>query len=268
MSSNARNYSELTIKRLYALSGNKCAFPGCPIEFASSINSTNYSNICHIEDAEMGGRYNPNMTDKQRASFENLLLLCPNHHIETNDTIKYTIDVLKEIKLNHESYYFNHRIISNPSMLANTINAIANISIEDFQESESLNAIDPMNKISYNSIKRNVALIQEYKVYHQKINSLYDELELQGSLKKERLLNAIKLMYSKIKGNYILDSQNPIEIIKQNSDNIFDDLYNELYTKMEKSSYWDEDIVLGIRLIMIDAFMRCKILEEPPKYDC
>ena len=43
------------------------------------------------------------------------------------------------------------------------------------------------------------------------------------------------------------------------------ELEAELSSKMEKSSLWEEDISLGITLIMIDAFMRCKILEEPPK---
>ncbi|OFX27513.1 MAG: hypothetical protein A2033_10825 [Bacteroidetes bacterium GWA2_31_9] len=265
MGKDARNYSELTKKRLYMLSGNKCAFPECPVVFTNPKNNTNFSNICHIEDAEEGGRYNPNMTDKQRASFDNLILLCANHHIETNDKEKYTVPILQKMKREHESNYLNQKIKSNPSMLKNTINAIANINLDEIQESVSLEVIDPSEKIKYNSIKRNIALIQEYKVYHKKINSLYDELELQGSIKKEKLLNNIKQIYIKIKGNYVLDSENSIEIIKQNSDNIIDDIYDELYTKMEKSNAYDEDIVLGIRLIMVDAFMRCKILEEPPK---
>ena len=114
---------------------------------------------------------------------------------------------------------------------------------------------------------RNVALIDEYKVYSQKINSLYDELELQGSIKKEKLLSNIRQIYIKIKGRYVLNLNNTFEIIQQNSDNIIDDVYDELYTKMEGSSLFNEDIVLGITLIMVDAFMRCKILEEPPNND-
>ena len=70
MAGGPRNYSILTLKRLFALSGNKCAFPDCPIVFTNPLNTLNYSNICHIEDAEIGGRYNPKMTDEQRASFD------------------------------------------------------------------------------------------------------------------------------------------------------------------------------------------------------
>jgi ABC-3C protein len=267
MGNQARNYTPQTLKKLFALSGNRCAFPGCTKTLVNTNNAKD-SNICHIEAAnEDGERYNSSMTDKERADYSNLILLCIQHHDETNNVEKYTVNVLEKMKQNHESNYLNQTIKNNPSMLKNTINAIANINLDNFQETEDLNVFDPGHKIHYNSIKRNLSLIQEYKVYHKKINLLYDELELQGSIKKEKLLSTIRLIYLKIKGYYILDANNPLKIIRQNSDNIIDDIYDELYAKMEKSSFWDEDIILGIRLIMVDAFMRCKILEEPQKDD-
>ncbi len=60
-----------------------------------------------------------------------------------------------------------------------------------------------------------------------------------------------------------MDSENPIEIVRSNSDKIFNDVYNELYTQLENSNFFEEDIVLGINLILVDAFIRCKLLEEP-----
>lgn len=48
MGKGPRNYSDLTIKRLYAVSDNRCAFPGCPVVFTNPTNITNFSNICHI----------------------------------------------------------------------------------------------------------------------------------------------------------------------------------------------------------------------------
>lgn len=164
MGKGPRNYLLLTIKRLYALSDNRCAFPDCAVTFTNSANDTNVSNICHIEDAEEGDRYNMNMTDKQRASFENLILLCPNHHIETNDTNKYTVDILREMKQLHESSSISEKVKENPSMLLNTINAISNISLEDISEPEDLNPYNPKHKLSYNQIKTNYALIEEYKI--------------------------------------------------------------------------------------------------------
>lgn len=263
MGTGARNYSDKTLKRLFALSGNLCAFPNCGAVLVNQRNALD-SNICHIEAANEGGeRYNPIMTDEQRADYENLILLCRQHHEETNDVTKYTVDILKEMKRQHESAYLHQRIRNNPSMLKNAINAISNISFEIIEPEESLTVYNPKAKLSYNSIKRNYSLIQEYKVYFNKINSLYDELELQGSLKKEKLLKNIKGIYLRIKGKYVLDAVEPIEIIRQNSDNIIDDVFNEIFLELEGSGLFNEDIIIGIRLIMVDAFIRCKILEEP-----
>lgn len=267
MGKGPRNYSALTIKRLYALSGNRCAFPDCHVIFTNTQSNLNLSNICHIEDAEIGGRFNSKMTDKERAGFENLILLCPNHHLETNDIEKYTVGFLKEMKQKHESLSISNGLIKNPSMLKNTVNAISNLSLESISESKGLNVYNPKRKLEYNSVKTNYSLIQEYKVYQGKINSLYDELEKQGSIKKERLLSNINQIYNKIKGKYVLNSENSIEIIRLKADNILDEVFDELCRQLDNSNFFEEDIILGVRLILVDAFIRCKILEEPTEYD-
>lgn len=92
------------IKRLFALSGNRCAFPGCKNELVSKSGII-IGEICHIEAAEPGGeRYNPNSNDEYRRSFDNLLLMCPIHHKTTNNVDDYPSQKLQEIKSNHENY--------------------------------------------------------------------------------------------------------------------------------------------------------------------
>ena len=61
--------------------------------------------ICHIKARQSGGpRYDPNQTDEERHSFENLLLLCPIHHdVIDSDPDSYTVERLTEIKSKHES---------------------------------------------------------------------------------------------------------------------------------------------------------------------
>lgn len=91
-----------TVKRLFALSGNKCAFPGCTQVLVDAEQHL-VAQICHIEGAEPAGeRYNSNQSDEERRAFENLILLCANHHLVTDDTVKYTVDVLKAMKAEHE----------------------------------------------------------------------------------------------------------------------------------------------------------------------
>src|SRR5690606_7945301 len=114
-----------------------------------------------------------------------------------------------------------------------------------------------------NNLRRRAALINEYKSYHFKINSLYEEIEKQGSFKKEKLLRNIRHIYVEVKGRYVLDAEEPINAIRLNADEIIDGVYEEIYAKIEEAESFDEDIAFAINLIIVDAFMRCKILEEP-----
>lgn len=91
------------VKRLFAVSKNQCAFPGCE-ETIVDDKGTVIGEICHIESAEEGGeRYNKDSSDEYRRSFENLILMCSNHHKKTNNVIEYTTEKLTKFKLDHES---------------------------------------------------------------------------------------------------------------------------------------------------------------------
>ena len=45
---------------------------------------------------EGGERFNPNMTNEQRRSFDNLMLMCYEHHVVTNDVVKYPVSEYKK----------------------------------------------------------------------------------------------------------------------------------------------------------------------------
>jgi|GEM_PF-303785 len=93
---------ETTIKKLFALSGNQCAYPECEQKVVDEYGTV-VGQICHIEAAEQGGeRYNSQSNDEERRSFDNLILLCANHHIKTNNITEYSVEKLKNMKSNHE----------------------------------------------------------------------------------------------------------------------------------------------------------------------
>ncbi|MEB9694857.1 hypothetical protein [Bacillus thuringiensis] len=94
-----------TLRELYLKSGNRCAFPGCEKTILNDKGNV-VGQICHIEAALPGGeRFNPNQTNEERRQASNLLLLCYEHHIETNDVKEYTVKRLKKMKKNHEKTY-------------------------------------------------------------------------------------------------------------------------------------------------------------------
>jgi hypothetical protein len=266
-----KNINIKIIKRLYALSGNQCAFPNCTIKITNAENDTNFSEICHIEAAEQGGaRYNPNSNDTDRNSFENLILLCPNHHTEIDspgNISQYTVEMLRKMKKEHENKIQNHeRIQKNTSALNTVIKYIGTKMFENFS-SEPQNAPDSQEKILYNNITRYKPVIEEYAMYQGKLNKLYKEIENHASPKKELVLQNIKTLYLQEKGKY-----NNLEEIRTNADNIIDKVKDKLWDVIENSSNAIDDldyeaIDISLLIILADAFMRCNILEEPPKND-
>lgn len=261
-----KKISDLTIKRLYALSGNRCAFPGCTIEFFNG-DKMNLSNICHIEDAnpdsKKKNRFNEKMTDEQRADFSNLILLCPNHHKETEDPIKYKVEDLKMMKKKHEKKIqelTKNKIINSPSLLGKIIILLnKNKELNDGNE-EILNPPKTNEKIKFNNLIENRPIIENYKVFQGKLNLVFKEIENDGSNKKEIILIDINTLYKK----EILNYKN-IEEIRNNADLIFNNIREKLLEKLETKNNETEIEVLeyGLNIIIVDAFMRCKIFEEP-----
>jgi hypothetical protein len=254
----------VTIKRLYALSGNQCAFPDCTVKFVSPIEDVNLSEVCHIEAAEPGGtRYNSDSNDEERRSFDNLILLCPTHHTLVDSSANYSADDLRDMKKAHEDKMLQpEKLQKNPSAL-NTVIKYIGERIFEWQPDEPLNAPDPQEKIQYNNIIRYKPLIEEYVVYQAKLNKLYEEIEMTGSAKKENVLRNIKMFYLEEKGKY-----NTLENIRANADNIIDKVKDKLWGIIENSSNADKDlgfevIQISLLIILVDAFMRCNILEEP-----
>lgn len=90
------------VKRLFALSSNRCAYPNCEEKIVDEYGTV-IGEICHIEAAEKGGeRYNEFSDDEYRRSFDNLILMCSNHHKKTDNVNEYTVEKLRKIKAQHE----------------------------------------------------------------------------------------------------------------------------------------------------------------------
>jgi len=68
--------------------------------------------VCHIEAAMPGGeRFNKNMSNEERRSFDNLMLLCYEHHVTTDDVNIYGVRSLKDMKYNHERLFSEDLVV-------------------------------------------------------------------------------------------------------------------------------------------------------------
>lgn len=99
------NPKKETLRELYLKSGNQCSYPECTRAILNNEGNL-VGEVCHIEAAMTGGpRFNPIQTNEERRLFSNLMLMCHDHHIETDKKHLYPVKTLQKIKEDHESKY-------------------------------------------------------------------------------------------------------------------------------------------------------------------
>jgi len=99
---------ESEIKILFAKSGNQCAFPDCNESIIRNEDQDKpIGEMAHIiAYNDNGPRSDPLLSDEERNSASNLILLCPTHHsIVDKFEFQYNVNVLREMKASHEKKY-------------------------------------------------------------------------------------------------------------------------------------------------------------------
>lgn len=95
---------------LWGRAANRCSLPNCRmplmIDEGSDADETNFGEECHIiGKSKDGPRGDHVLSDASLDSYQNLILLCRNHHKLVDDNPDYyTVDMLKAMKANHEEW--------------------------------------------------------------------------------------------------------------------------------------------------------------------
>ena len=90
-----------TLRWLFAVSGNRCAFPNCDNP-AIDDSGDLLAEVCHIEAANVTGeRFNHSQSNEDRRQFENLIILCRHHHAVTNNVEEYPVHAMRKLKADH-----------------------------------------------------------------------------------------------------------------------------------------------------------------------
>lgn len=270
----SRQYKPSTVRRLDTLSGNECAHPDCSKKLIAEDGVSIISKICHIAAASKEGpRFDDNMTPDERRGFDNLILLCDEHHViidNKENENQYRTPLLKEWKRSHEKKILElisskNLLSKHPLALNKVINTIGSKMDEILDLPETENAPNTETKILFNNVKRYESVIREFAPYQVKINKIYEIIEKEGSTKKELVLHNIKRIYLKVKSEY-----KDIEEIRNNADIILDKVIETIWDNVDKApnklgEFDQETIDFSLMIVIVDAFMRCNILEEPPK---
>jgi hypothetical protein len=141
-----RTYSPTTLKALWALSGNTCAYPGCSKLLVQGATTGDrlliIGEMAHIFGAsERGPRGKENASELH--DFENLILLCPTHHtLVDKDAEEYTPEKLRRWKKNHEQAVLKAAIgPTGQPRICERLNGLLAASVPGGRQQESLELV-------------------------------------------------------------------------------------------------------------------------------
>ncbi len=109
-------------------------------------------------------------------------------------------------------------------------------------------------KISYNQLDAARVLIDDYKIHYHRIDKIYTDFDRQGANKSLSILNGIRTEY------VTLGSVG-------SPDQCFFSIIAKVIQKIQASSNYkpmpEEELELCVQIIVVDAFIRCKIFKNP-----
>lgn len=149
-----------------------------------------------------------------------------------------------------------------PMKLESNLATVINIlSKEDLAKSElvtEINSFEIDRKISYNELNSSRVIIEDYVIHYGRVDKIYTEFDLQGSNKSSSVLSTIRQEYAKAKS-------------KLNNDQLFFEVISKVTEKVLNSSNYTsipfDELELSINILVVDAFIRCKIFENPSNYN-
>ena len=149
-------------------------------------------------------------------------------------------------------------VVKLDSNLASVINILSKERWDDANKSDSVSSFEVDRKISFNELVNSRSIIEEYRVYYKKVDEKYSEFDQQGLNKSNSVLASIKREYLKLKSG-------------ESPDEIFEAVIERTKGKVLESANFIgipiDELELCVDILVVDAFIRCKIFENPEQYD-
>lgn len=149
-------------------------------------------------------------------------------------------------------------IVRLDSNLASVINILSKERWDDANKDEIVNSFEVNRKITFNDLVNSRSIIEEYRIYYKKVDEKYSEFDQQGVNKSYSVLRSISKEYIRLKGN-------------GTPDEIFEEVIERTKNKVLESANFIEipidELDLCVDILVVDAFIRCKIFENPKHYD-
>jgi len=144
------------------------------------------------------------------------------------------------------------------SNLATVINILSKEAWNKTEPIAEINSFEIDRKISYNNLNGAKAIIADYMVHYGRVDKIYSEFDSLGSNKSSFVLSTIRQEYARAK-NVLSDDQLFFEVISR--------VEKKVLNSSNYSSIPFDELELCINILIVDAFIRCKIFENPDNYN-
>lgn len=203
------------MKVLIQLSGGQCAI--CKTKLHMRKGDGNVANLgvmAHIcGEKPKSARYNANMTDEERQSYDNLIFVCPTCHTKIdNDVTTYTVEKLHELKIEHQKKAVNDLSDSINKVTCSELDLILKCIVNPKEENlngEDYKVIPPQDKIDKNSLSSGTAQcitmgLANFNLIKNYINSLNNiNITFEQNLRNAFVNKYLELKQENISGDEI-----------------------------------------------------------------
>lgn len=142
-----------------------------------------------------------------------------------------------------------------PSVITYVINCLSEECLAEVSVNPDVNPFDFIPKIDLNKLVKWKAIVTEYAVYSVLVDKIYKQYDKLGVNKSLAVLASLHDLYL----NFSLESS---------GDNLFDKLLEKVYEIVDgdgtcNESLTREELMMNIKIVLVDAFVKCKIFEKP-----
>lgn len=150
-------------------------------------------------------------------------------------------------------------IVKVDSNLATILNILAKDNLVEVNKFPEINSFEINQKIGFNNLFEVQDLIDDYKIFYSKLNEKYEEFDKQGANKSLSIFTKIKKEYSRL----LATGKESDELFYA----IIDSVIDIIKTSKNYIEIPFEELEMGVNILIVDTFIRCKIFNNPKGYN-
>ena len=142
-----------------------------------------------------------------------------------------------------------------PSVITYVINCLSEECLAEVSVNPDVKPFDFIPKIDLNKLVKWKAIVTEYAVYSVLVDKIYKQYDKLGVNKSLAVLASLHDLYLNLS-------------LKSSGDDLFDKLLEKVYEIVDgdgtcNESLTREELMMNIKIVLVDAFVKCKIFEKP-----